>query len=217
MSFTIKKLGTVAYQKGLEIQNATHQKVAQGDTDTLLLCEHHHVYTFGKSAKKDNLLITPGFLRQIGAEVHQTDRGGDITYHGPGQLVGYPIINLRKHGIGVKKYIETLESSLIKALKKYTIEAYQIDGLTGIWVGTENEIKRKIGAIGVRIKDGTSMHGFALNINTDLAYFNHIVPCGITDKTVTSVEKEVGEVSFDEFSDAFISCFQSEWSKSLTL
>ncbi|MGB1038242.1 MAG: lipoyl(octanoyl) transferase LipB, partial [Bacteroidia bacterium] len=134
MNFVVNRIGTVAYKDGLDIQNTTHRKVAQGDSDTILLCEHHHVYTFGKSAKKDNLLIAPDFLKQIQAEVHQTDRGGDITYHGPGQLVGYPIINLRKHGIGVKKYIDTLETALINTLREYNIEAYQIDGLTGIWV-----------------------------------------------------------------------------------
>ncbi len=205
------------YSEALAIQQEVHATVLDGAADTLILCEHPHVYTFGKSADRNNLLISSDFLKSINAEVHETERGGDITYHGPGQLVGYPIINLRKHGIGVKKYVETLELSIINALATFDITAYQIDGLTGIWVGKENEIKRKIGAIGIRVRNGVSMHGFALNVSTDLSYFNHIVPCGITDKAVTSIAQEVAGVTLADFSEEFVRCFGNEWEKALAL
>ena len=175
------------------------------------------VYTFGKSADRANLLINTDFLNHLQAETFETDRGGDITYHGPGQLVGYPIMNLRKHGIGVKKYVESIEASIIQALQKFNIHAYQIEGLTGIWVGAEGEVKRKIGAIGIRVKNGISMHGFALNIHTDLSYFQHIVPCGITDKEVTSISKEIGKTDIASFSDEFVRCFERQWYNEIAL
>ena len=213
----IENIGLTAYADALSIQEKVHKKVAEGGLDTLILCEHPHVYTFGKSADRANLLINTDFLKQLGAETFETDRGGDITYHGPGQLVGYPIINLRKRGIGVKKYVESLEASIIQALQKFNIHAYQIEGLTGIWVGREGDIKRKIGAIGIRVKNGISMHGFALNINTDLSYFQHIVPCGITDKEVTSISKEIGKTDIASFSDEFVRCFERQWHNAIAL
>ena len=215
--FDVNNLGLIRYQDGLQVQEEIHQRVLQGGNDTVLLCEHPHVYTFGKSADRNNLLISESFLGNIQAEVFETDRGGDITYHGPGQLVGYPILNLRKHGLGVKKYVETLETSIINFLFELGIVAYQIDGLTGIWVGEKDEIKRKIGAIGIRIKEGVSMHGFALNVSTDLSYFNHIVPCGISDKQVTSIQNEVGATSMAECAKGFIHHFELEWQKVLNL
>ena len=217
MSFNIKQLGRVSYSDGLKAQQEMHTVVSNGGEDAILLCEHNHVYTFGKSADKTNLLISPTLLKAIGAEVYETDRGGDITYHGPGQLVGYPIINLRKHGIGVKKYVETLEESIIQALLELDIQAYQIEGLTGIWIGESEEEKRKIGAIGIRIRNGVSMHGFALNISTDLSYFNHIVPCGITDKSVTSIMLEVGNTDIALFESLFLKHFTDKWENSLNL
>lgn len=217
MAFFTKKIGLTPYSFALATQNATHTAVLNGEKDTLILCEHSHVYTFGKSADRNNLLINADFLKSINAEVFETDRGGDITYHGPGQLVGYPIINLRKHGIGVKKYVETLEASIIEALSLFQINAYQIDGLTGIWVGTESETKRKIGAIGIRVKNGVSLHGFALNVSTDLSYFQHIVPCGIVDKEVTSIQNEVGKISLNSFADEFERCFRKQWQNTVAL
>lgn len=214
---TTQNIGLTPYSKALEIQQEVHSQILDGVEDTLILCEHPSVYTFGKSADRNNLLISPEFLKSINAEVYETERGGDITYHGPGQLVGYPIINLRKHGIGVKKYVETLELSIINALANFDITAYQIDGLTGIWVGKEDEIKRKIGAIGIRVRNGVSMHGFALNVTTDLSYFNHIVPCGIADKAVTSIVQEVEGVTLANFSDEFVQSFNNEWQKALAL
>jgi lipoyl(octanoyl) transferase len=217
MKFQIRKIGLTPYSEALHVQENLHEQVAREEADALIFCEHPHVYTFGKSADKNNLLINPEFLNEINAEVFETERGGDITYHGPGQLVGYPIINLRKAGVGVKKYVDTLEESLINTLAQYNIAAYQIPGLTGIWIGTDKEVKRKIGAIGIRVKNGVSMHGFALNINTDLSYFNHIVPCGITDKAVTSVVKEIGPTDMDQFTDLFIAEFENQWNKALAL
>jgi lipoyl(octanoyl) transferase len=212
-----KNIGLKPYAEALNVQQEVHQTIIDGGPDTLILCEHPHVYTFGKSADITNLLVDSDFLKTIDAEVYETDRGGDITYHGPGQLVGYPIINLRKHGIGVKKYVETLELSIIKTLESFNILAYQIEGLTGIWVGEESEVKRKIGAIGIRVRNGVSMHGFALNATTDLSYFNHIVPCGIANKEVTSIYQETGSGSVTEFALAFQNTFQTEWQKALTL
>jgi lipoyl(octanoyl) transferase len=211
--FELKELGLTDYAEALRVQEKTRSAVEAGADDAIILCEHPHVYTFGKSADKNNLLINPEFLTKINAQVFETERGGDITYHGPGQLVGYPIINLRSKGVGVKYYVTTLENSLIAALKSFGIEAYQIAGLTGIWVGRVTEVKRKIGAIGIRIKNGVSMHGFALNVSTDLSYFNHIVPCGITDKQVTSIEKETGSGSLSAFSKVFIEEFEKQWAK----
>lgn len=217
MKFDIKNIGLTPYSEALKLQNQVHDEVSGGGNAALILCQHSHVYTFGKSADRNNLLINPEFLAKIEAEVHETERGGDITYHGPGQLVGYPIINLRGAEIGVKKYVETLENSLIAALADFNIDAYQIDGLTGIWVGKQNEIKRKIGAIGIRVKNGTSMHGFALNVTTDLTYFNHIVPCGIADKEVTSIQKENGFGDLEAFSESFINHFTEQMKNALAL
>jgi lipoyl(octanoyl) transferase len=212
-----KNIGLKPYAEALNVQQEVHQTIIDGGPDTLILCEHPHVYTFGKSADITNLLVDADFLKTIDAEVYETDRGGDITYHGPGQLVAYPIINLRKHGIGVKKYVETLEVSIINTLESFNILAYQIEGLTGIWVGEESEVKRKIGAIGIRVRNGVSMHGFALNVTTDLSYFNHIVPCGIANKEVTSIYQETGSGSVTEFALAFQNTFQTEWQKALDL
>jgi lipoyl(octanoyl) transferase len=212
-----KNISLKPFAEALNVQQEVHQTIIDGGTDTVILCEHPHVYTFGKSADITNLLVDSDFLKTIDAEVYETDRGGDITYHGPGQLVGYPIINLRKHGIGVKKYVETLEVSIIKTLKSFNILAYQIEGLTGIWVGDQGAVKRKIGAIGIRVRNGVSMHGFALNVTTDLSYFNHIVPCGIANKEVTSMHQETGSGSVTEFAKAFQNTFQTEWQKALDL
>ena len=207
MSINIKNIGLTDYDDALTIQENTHQEIVDGAADSVICCEHPHVFTFGKSADKNNLLIDANFLKKINAKTQQTDRGGDITYHGPGQLVCYPIINLRKRGIGVKKYVEILEESIIKTLKEFSIDAYQINHLTGIWIGEKPHTPRKIGAIGIRIKQGISMHGFALNITTDLDYFEYINPCGITDKNVTSMLEEGIECSPMEFFQKFSEIF----------
>lgn len=160
------------------------------DLERVILCEHPHVYTLGKSGHQNNLLINDEFLKKINATFFKIDRGGDITYHGPGQLVGYPILDLENHQVSLKDYIHTIEEAIIKTIAEYGIVGTRLDGATGVWldVGTLNA--RKICAIGVRASKFVTMHGYALNVNTDLSYFNHINPCGFIDKGVTSIQKE---------------------------
>jgi lipoyl(octanoyl) transferase len=203
----IISLKTYTYDDGLLRQQELVNEVQNDAEDTLILCEHPHVYTFGKSANTNNLLINPEFLKKINATVYQTERGGDITYHGPGQLVGYPIINLKRKNWGVRKYVDTLEDVLINSLSMYHIAAFKIDGLTGIWVKNQQGFDAKIGAIGIRVKNGVSFHGFALNVHPDLSYFNHIVPCGIQDKGVTSMRDLGINCSIKSFSEKFVTCF----------
>ncbi|MFU8843270.1 MAG: lipoyl(octanoyl) transferase LipB [Bacteroidales bacterium] len=159
----------------------------------LLFCEHPHVYTLGKSGTEGNLLVNTELLKQKGATFYKIDRGGDITYHGPGQIVGYPIFNLQDFGIGVKQYVHQIEEAIIQMLHSYNIQASRLDGATGVWIDTHLPAKtRKICAIGVKVSRAVTMHGFALNVNTDLSYFGFINPCGFTDKGVTSMETEMG-------------------------
>jgi len=158
----------------------------------LIFCEHPHVYTLGKSGKEQNMLLNMIQLQAKNATFVHTNRGGDITYHGPGQLVGYPIFDLETFGIGLRQYIYLLEKSIIQVLENYNITAERLDGATGAWIDAHGENARKICALGVRSSRFVTMHGFALNVNTDLNYFNYINPCGLTDKGVTSLEKELG-------------------------
>ena len=158
----------------------------------LIFCEHPHVYTLGKSGKEQNMLLNMIQLQAKNASFVHTNRGGDITYHGPGQLVGYPIFDLETFGIGLKQYIHLLEKSIIQVLENYGIKAEQLDSATGVWIDVNGKNPRKICALGVRSSRFVTMHGFALNVNTDLNYFNYINPCGLTDKGVTSLEKELG-------------------------
>ncbi|MCK5028578.1 MAG: lipoyl(octanoyl) transferase LipB [Bacteroidales bacterium] len=159
----------------------------------MLFCEHPHVYTLGKSGEQNNLLINDEFLNKIQATYFKTNRGGDITYHGPGQIVGYPIIDLERFNLQVKQYIANLEQSIILVLKEFGIESERLSGSTGVWLETETNKVRKICAIGVKASRFITMHGFAFNVNTNLEYFNHINPCGFINKGVTSMEKELGE------------------------
>jgi lipoyl(octanoyl) transferase len=159
----------------------------------LFFCEHPHVYTLGKSGHESNLLANDDFLKTIGATFHRINRGGDITYHGPGQLVGYPILDLDNFFTDIHRYMRLLEEAIIRTVADYGLMAGRIDGLTGVWVDYESpQIARKICALGVKASRWVTMHGFALNVNTDLSYFGHIVPCGITDKAVTSMAAELG-------------------------
>jgi lipoyl(octanoyl) transferase len=194
MKFHIDDAGIISYADGLERQEHWIKEVQSGaESGVLMLCEHTPVYTFGKSANRQHLLITDTMLEAIGAEKFETSRGGDITFHGPGQLVAYPILSLEKLGIGVKQYVFQLEQSMIDVCRAFNIEATRIDGLTGVWVLQDDKgPDRKIGAIGIRVQRGVTSHGFALNVNTDLSYFNHMIPCGIADKSVTSIAKETG-------------------------
>jgi lipoate-protein ligase B len=181
-------LGTVEYLRARELQDVLVNQVHDGQSpNTLLLLEHRHVYTRGRLSR-DHHLVTPEYeLAALGVPVHETDRGGQITYHGPGQLVGYPIINLRRLGIGPLQYVRTLEQVIIDTLSDFDIPAHTEPDLTGVWTAGG-----KIAAIGVKISRGIAFHGFALNVNNDLSYYRHIIPCGITDRPVTSMRGELG-------------------------
>lgn len=192
-------LGLIDYQEAWDYQEnkltellKNREKERVENTGYVLFCEHPHVYTLGKSGKENNLLISDEFLKKINATYYQTNRGGDITYHGPGQIVGYPIIDLITYNLGVKSYIFKLEESIINFLKDFDIEASRLEKATGVWLDADKPTARKICAIGVRVSRSITMHGFALNINTDLNYFSYINPCGFQDKGVTSLEKELG-------------------------
>ncbi|MDR2890910.1 MAG: lipoyl(octanoyl) transferase LipB [Alistipes sp.] len=161
------------------------------EAGTIVMCEHPHVYTMGKSGRVENLLVSERFLRDRGAEFHRTDRGGDITYHGPGQLVCYPIVDLEKLGMGLRDYVDVLERSVIETLAEFGIEATRVEGRTGVWV-VDDCCERKICAIGVRSSQYVTMHGLALNVSTDLEWFRLINPCGMAGGSVTSICFEVG-------------------------
>jgi lipoyl(octanoyl) transferase len=158
----------------------------------LVFVEHPHVYTLGKSGKPENLLLDESGLRQKNASYHKINRGGDITYHGPGQLVGYPILDLDNFFTDIHLYLRTLEEAIILTLADYGIPSGRYAGFTGVWLDADNEKARKICALGVRCSRWVTMHGFAFNVNTDLNYFKNIIPCGIDDKDVTSMERELG-------------------------
>lgn len=161
----------------------------------LIFVEHPHVFTLGKSGDEKNLLLSESALEKIDAQFFPINRGGDITYHGPGQLVGYPIIDLENYFTDIHKYLRFLEEAIIMMLKNFGIEAGRIDGLTGVWIDAQYPQRaRKIAAMGVKCSRWITMHGFALNVNPDLQYFGHIIPCGITDKAVTSMQAELGKV-----------------------
>jgi len=175
--------------------NTAEPVIADGEETQhhLLFCEHPHVYTIGKSGHMENLLVNDARLKEMDVSFFKTNRGGDITYHGPGQVVGYPILDLEKFETDLGKYMRNLEEVMIRMLAHYGIEAGRLPGCTGVWL--DKDIKgraRKICAMGVRCSRWVTMHGFALNVNTDLRYFDYIVPCGITDKSVTSMQKEMG-------------------------
>lgn len=183
----------------------------------LLFCEHPHVYTLGKSGEQNNLLISDEFLKKINATYFKINRGGDITYHGPGQLVGYPIIDLERFNLQVKQYIANLEESIILMLKEFGIESERLDGATGVWLETNSNRARKICAIGVKASRFITMHGFALNVNTNLEYFNYINPCGFVDKGVTSMEKELGKkVDYEKVKDVLKGKFEEVFGMNLT-
>lgn len=191
--------GTIEYNHAWQEQEtlfqATIAKKLNGQVtgNYLILCEHPHVFTLGKNGSANNLLIGNLQLRSVHAQYVETNRGGDITYHGPGQIVGYPIFDLANFNMGLKQYIFNMEQAVINVLRKIGIESERLEGATGVWIDTKEPAKcRKICAIGVRSSHFVTMHGFALNVNTDLNYFSYINPCGFVDKGVTSVEKELG-------------------------
>ena len=159
----------------------------------LLFCEHPHVYTLGKSGDEKNLLVNEEYLKSRGATFHKINRGGDITYHGPGQLVGYPILDLDNFFTDIHKYLRFLEEAVILTLREYGLESERSPGETGVWFDVGTPKARKICALGVKSSRWVTMHGFAFNINSDLSYFGNIIPCGITDKSVTSLQNELGK------------------------
>ena len=165
----------------------------------LIFCEHPHVYTLGKSGDEKNLLVNEDYLKSRGATFHKINRGGDITYHGPGQIVGYPIIDLDNFFTDIHKYLRFLEEAVILTLKEYGLASERSPGETGVWFDVGTSKARKICALGVKSSRWVTMHGFAFNVNSDLSYFGNIIPCGITDKSVTSLQKELGkELNMDE-------------------
>jgi len=176
----------------------------------LLFCEHPHVYTLGKSGLESNLLINKETLEKKGVQFFKIDRGGDITYHGPGQIVGYPIFNLEAFSLGVKQYIFNIEQAVILTLDNYSIKAGRLKGAIGVWLDPDDPAKaRKICAIGVKASRYVSMHGFAFNINTDLSYYQSINPCGFIDKGVTSMQKEMGkEIDIEEVKINLLNSFE---------
>lgn len=205
-------LGVRDYKETWDLQEELFAKVMDAKNDPaqadfggyLLFVEHPHVYTLGKSGEDNNLLISDERLKQIDATYYHTNRGGDITYHGPGQIVGYPIFNLEKFDIGVREYINKLEDAIIQAVGDYGIPTARLDGATGVWLDGNTPRARKICAIGVRVSRYVTMHGFALNINTNLDYFSYINPCGFQDKGVTSVAKEIGNTQDFEKSKTIV-------------
>ena len=177
----------------------------------LLFCEHPHVYTLGRSGDEKHLIATDKELQALQATFYKNNRGGDITYHGPGQIVGYPILDLDFFFTDIHKYLRLLEESVILTLKQYGISSGRIEGATGVWLDAEkNHLARKICALGVRCSRWVTMHGFAFNVNTDLSYFNHIVPCGISDKSVTSLQKELNrKMDMEEVKEKLLSNISS--------
>ncbi len=177
-----------------KIINRKNPEAAQLTRNYLLFCEHPHVFTLGKSGDEKNLLLDSNGLRKYAASYYPINRGGDITYHGPGQIVGYPILDLDHFFTDIHRYLGYLEEAVILTLRDYGIKSERLKGLTGVWLDADDPQKaRKICALGVKCSRWVTMHGFAFNVNTNLDYFGHIIPCGIDDKAVTSMEKELGE------------------------
>lgn len=201
-NFTYEDIGIKDYKECWDYQESILKEVIDEKRATnlptnknrFLLVEHPHVYTLGKSGDENNLLIHGDFMKKIEATFYKINRGGDITYHGPGQLVGYPIIDLEYYKIGVREYIEKMENAIIATIAEFGIIGSLKEGATGVWLDAEKPAKaRKICAIGVRMSRFVTMHGFALNVNTDMRYFSYINPCGFLSYGVTSLERELGE------------------------
>lgn len=200
---TVQELGLIDYKKAWDYQEVLFRenidlkiKQRKGETTEqtqhyLLFCEHPHVYTLGKSGDASHLLMSESRLQEINATYYKINRGGDITYHGPGQLVVYPIFDLDEFFTDIHKYMRYLEEAVIRTLADFNIESGRVEGLTGVWIDGGTPQERKICAMGVKSSRWVTMHGIGFNINTDLTYFNYIVPCGIQDKSVTSLEKEL--------------------------
>lgn len=209
MELNILLLGKYDYKESLDLQfKLLKYRQEEKINDTLILVEHPHVITLGKNAHKENIIASKDYLEKQGVDVVEINRGGDVTYHGPGQLVGYPIINIKEKKMGIKDFVNHLEEVFIKFLKeKHNIDAVRDDINNGVWVGSD-----KVTALGLAVKRWVTMHGFAFNIATDLKYFNLIVPCGIQGRGVTTVEKLIGEkLDFEEESQELLKYFIDEF------
>lgn len=203
--FDYSDLGLVDYKVAWDLQKEIFNLRLQGEiNDTFFLLEHPHTYTLGKVADKENLISNEEQLKELGVNVYEIDRGGDITYHGPGQIVGYPIINLNDWKQDTHEYLRGLEEVIMMTCIEYGIKTERNPKYTGVWIG-----QRKIAAIGIKVSRWITMHGFAFNINTDLNYFGGIIPCGIRDKEVTSLQKELGrEISLTEVKEKLVDNFK---------
>ncbi len=196
-TINIKDLGQYEYGACWDYQKSLFSKILENkhqnwpSKNTLLLVEHPHVYTLGKHGKKENLLITDQWLNEIGASFYEIDRGGDITYHGPGQLVVYPVFDLENFGIRTREFVYRLEESIIRLMQDFEIKASRMKGAAGVWIDANLPTARKICSIGIKSSRGATMHGIALNINTDLKFFSYINPCGFIDKGMTSMQVEL--------------------------
>lgn len=233
---TYQDLGNISYQKAWDYQRELHKLVVDNKLNSnklieagapplpqkhyLLFCDHPHVYTLGKSGSMDNLLLSEAEMEAEKIEFFKINRGGDITYHGPGQIVGYPIFDLECFFTDVHKYVRYLEEAVIRTLADFNVIADRVEGFTGVWIiPTDGSPKRKICAIGVHLSRWTTMHGFAFNVNSDLKYFSYIIPCGINDedKTVTSLAHELGKSTVDiegvkkRLKVNFQNLFELEW------
>ena len=201
-------LGFIDYKVAWDLQKSVHQlRVENKIDDILFLLEHPHTYTLGKTADKENLVSDKKYLDENKISVYDIDRGGDITYHGPGQIVGYPIINLTNWKQDTHKYLRSIEEVIINVLKEYSLNGTRVEKYTGVWL-----YDRKICAIGIKVSRWITMHGFAFNVNTDLKLFNGIIPCGITDKDVTSFNRELNkEINLFEVKEKIIHHFSAEF------
>ncbi len=198
--FIFEDLGNIDYKRAWDYQKRRFNEIIEAKksgkpvTNRLIFCEHPHVFTLGKSGNRQNLLVSDEKLDELKAQYFHIDRGGDITYHGPGQLVGYPVFDLDTIDVSVKNFVYGIEETLIKTVAAYGIKTSRLENAAGVWVDAGVPGKaRKIAAIGMKIHNRISMHGFALNVNTDLNYFSYIIACGLKDKGVTSMEKETGK------------------------
>ena len=222
---TVLSLGRMQYEPAWELQKRLQARlIAAKRTDPpeelphlLLLVEHPPVYTLGKSGDAAHLLLSDDGLAERGATFHRIDRGGDITYHGPGQIVGYPILDLDRFFTDVHRYLRELEETIISTCAEYGVTGRRVKGRTGVWVGPDEKgLERKICAMGIRCSRWVTMHGFALNVNTDLSFFSHIVPCGITDRSVTSLSQETGRpIDETEAMDRVVAHFSERFQTSV--
>lgn len=210
----INNLGQIDYQKAWDLQKEIFSGLIEAKINgvekemQILFVEHPHVYTMGAHGDRNNILFNGDFLKRIGAKYYNVERGGDITYHGFGQLVGYPLLDLERLGLGVKQYIWSIEEAIIKTIAEYNIRGERVPGATGVWIVTLDRKPAKICAIGIKISRYITMHGFALNVTTNLEYFRYINPCGFTDKEVTSIEKESGfKPELAEVQELFVKYF----------